>query len=94
MAIPVQFLDQENAGQPATVTSDTQWTTILQKSGFSKDVSTQGTGNVAMKLGDELWDLQFSSVDNKTYFDLDPSLQKPLNPAWMGDELNCWCLKK
>src|SRR5450631_3969022 len=93
--VPVPFLLQTNTNTPATVSTEELWNQVLTKSKLTKDVSPTGTspdGDVAVTFDDEAspaWNLQFSSVGNETYFGADPSSDKLLNHAWVGDEFNC-----
>lgn len=93
--VPVPFLLQTDTSKPATVTTEDLWNQIFTKSKLTKGVTPTGTssdGDVAVTFEDESsspWNLQFSSVGNEAYFGLDPSSDKLLNHAWVGDEFNC-----
>jgi hypothetical protein len=89
---PVPFLLQTDPSTPATVSTEGLWNQVLTKSKLNKDVSPDG--DVAVTFDDEAspaWKLQFSSISNETYFGPDPSSDKLLNHAWVGDEFNCEC---
>lgn len=95
---PAGFLVQIQPDKPATVTTDSHWTQILTTAKFIKqDVGAQSAGgdnDVTISTGDDLWNLQFSSATNGSYFGEALTVDELLNHAWVGDHFNCPCTHK
>lgn len=92
---PADFLVQVQPGKPATVTADANWTQILATASLVKqDVNAQSAGgdnDVTVSTGDDLWNLQFSSATNGSYFGSALTVDTLLNHAWVEDQFNCLC---
>ncbi|PVH83680.1 hypothetical protein DL98DRAFT_528973 [Cadophora sp. DSE1049] len=71
------------------IASDGDWPEILKKANL-EDLKPQSTGGSADDItvtGDDIWELEFSSEANVTYFKTPLVAEK--GSAWVGDELDC-----
>jgi hypothetical protein len=88
---PNGFLVQVVGSKDATVATVGPWQQILHSANISVD-STSGASDVNITAGDDLWQLNFSSVSNAVYFNNALPAGGITNHAWVGDDLDCTSL--